>query len=67
MGVVDFYQNNKITEMLKSNAQTYLEKYISNEIDLDTLNIELESSLVKLVYKQTFQKPKILVEINIKK
>ena len=53
--------------MLKSNAQTYLEKYISNEIDLDTLNIELESSLVKLVYKQTFQKPKILVEINIKK
>ena len=62
-----YRKNNKITEMLKSNAQTYLEKYISNEIDLDTLNIKLESSLVKLVYKQTFQKPKILVEINIKK
>ena len=67
MGVVDLFKNNIITEMLKSNAQSYLEKYISNEIDLDTLNIELESSLVKLVYKQTFQKPKILVEINIKK
>ena len=65
MGVIDLFKDNKITEMLKSNAQSYLEKYISNEIDLDELNIQLQSSLVKLVYKQTFQKPKILVEINI--
>lgn len=65
IGVVDLCKDNKITEMLKSNTQSYLEKYFSNEIDLNELNIELKSSLMKLVYKQTFQKPNILVEINI--
>ena len=65
IGVVDLCKDNKITEMLRSNAQSYLEKYISNEIDLTKLDIELKSSLMKLVYKQTFQKPNILVEINI--
>jgi len=65
IGVIDKCKDNKITEMLKSNTQYYLEKYISNEINLTELDIELKSSLMKLVYRQTFQKPNILVEMNI--
>ena len=67
IGVPNLCEKNKISEMLKSNAQSYLEKYVSNEIDLDQLNIKLQSSSKNLIYKETFQRPNIALEINISK
>ncbi len=67
IGVPNLCEKNKISEILKSNAQSYLEKYVSNEIDLDQLNSKLQSSSKNLIYKETFQRPNIALEINISK